>query len=114
MKYIPLDMNENGNICVSYRVIAQIVFNSLMETPGIAEKEVSVLSKLINKDTGKTKVYLNEVVEVDVKVKIFYGNNILVVAKNVQEKAYYNIKNLLGLKNFHVNVFVDNLVFDKE
>lgn len=114
MKYIPVDMNENGNISISYKVVAQIVYNSLMETPGIAEKEVSVLSKLMNKDTGKTKVYLNEAIEIDVKVKIFYGNNILVVAKNVQEKAYYNVKNLLGLENIHVNVFVENLIFAKE
>lgn len=115
MKFVTIQENTNGKINVSYKVIGQIAYNSLLNTPGIVDKEIKILSKIFNNDTKNTKIKIdNDILEIIVNIKVIYGINVLTVAKNVQEIIHYNVNALLNINNFKVNVLVDSLVIDKK
>lgn len=115
-KAILLFESDMGSLLVSHDVIRFIIMQVVLDTPGVAEKEVNFITKFMNKKTGSSVIqnYDNRELVVEVFIKVYYGVNILTVCREVQKLISHKLCEMLDLKKVMVNVVVDALVFNKE
>lgn len=108
-----IDINENnGFVSINKDVIAQIAYQSVMESygfVGFGYKERGILQILKGENLTKgVNIEENEngSINAEVYVIVQYGVNIETVAGNLIEKIKYNIENMTSLK---VNDIVVNV-----
>lgn len=113
-KSILISETEHGAIQVSYSVIQTIIKQVTLDTPGVAEREFNFVTRLLSKKTGTSVIqdYINDVLEVEVSIKVYYGTNIPAVCKEVQELIAFQLSQLLDLEKVVVNIRVDGLIID--
>ncbi len=113
-KSILISEMEHGAIQVSYSVIQTIIKQVTLDTPGVAEREFNFVTRLLSKKTGTSVIqdYINDVLEVEVSIKVYYGTNIPAVCKEVQELIAFQLSQLLDLEKVVVNIRVDGLIID--
>lgn len=112
---ILLSESDTGSIRVSYDVIKFIIMQVVLDTPGVAEKEVNFITKFLNKKTGSAVIqdYDNQELIVEVSIKVYYGINIPAVCREVQKLISHKLCEMLDLKKVVVNVAVDSLILEK-
>ena len=113
--YISRKMDK-GTINISEDVVASLVRSSVTETDGVAE--LASLSAYDNTDSGSkksirgVKVSFNEEkILADAVITVRYGNNILDIARKVQENALAAIQSSTGFEDASVNVHVAGVAF---
>jgi len=115
-KSILIFESEKGTARVSHDVIKYIIMQVALDTPGVAEKEVNFITKFLNKKTGSTVIqdYENQILELEVSIKVYYGTKIPTVCREVQKLISYHLCEMLDLKKVIVNIKVDGLIFNNE
>lgn len=104
--------NINGSqVNISYDTINAIIENVAKNVPGIAEKEVNLFSKIIGNSSSKVQGYKDNVLEVNVIIKTYYGVTISAVARNFQSAIKEEMKIFLDIDHVIVNVYVTGVVF---
>lgn len=113
-KSILISETEHGTIQVSYSVIQTIIKQVTLDTPGVAEREFNFVTRLLSKKTGTSVIqdYINDVLEVEVSIKVYYGTNIPAICKEVQKLIAFQLSQLLDLEKVVVNIRVDGLIID--
>ena len=113
-KSILISETEHGAIQVSYSVIQTIIKQVTLDTPGVAEREFNLVTRLLSKKTGTSVIqdYINDVLEVEVSIKVYYGTNIPAICKEVQKLIAFQLSQLLDLEKVVVNIRVDGLIID--
>lgn len=113
-KSILISETDHGAIQVSYSVIQTIIKQVTLDTPGVAEREFNFVTRLLSKKTGTSVIqdYINDVLEVEVSIKVHYGTNIPAVCKEVQKLIAFQLSQLLDLEKVVVNIRVDGLIID--
>lgn len=107
---------ESGCIYVSHDVIQSIIYQVALDTPGVAEKDVNFITKLLSRKTGKAAIqdYAYKVLELQVVIKVYYGVNIPSVCHEVQKLIAFKLKEMLGIEKAVVNIRVDGIIVQKE
>ena len=104
-----------GNIYISHRAIATVVYQAVVETYGIvglAPKNIvkGVAHAIVNDPTmGVDVVYDGDTVEINIYVIVEYGTRIKTVANSVANVARYKVENIFCLPVNRVNVHVRGL-----
>lgn len=110
---------ENGSINISEEVITDIVRAAVAEAEGVAGLSNSIsgeLAELIDKRSltkGVRVQFADGQIVVDAVITVRFGNSIMTVAKNVQDKVLSVIQATTGFENARINVHVSGIVFDK-
>ncbi len=109
--------NPFGNIYVSHRAIASIVYLVVQETYGVvgltAKNLAEGLANVIVKDPtlGVDVAYNNDLIEINVYIIIEYGTRITSVANSVAHNIRFRVEQAMGVPADHVliNVHVRGL-----
>ncbi len=117
MKQYITQVRENGNVMISEDVIAAVVARSISEVEGVVSLDVkpgSDIAELIGKKNwGKgVKIVITENNElvVDCNVTVGYGQNVVDVAKLVQDAIMNAIEDLMIIPVKSVNVNVSGII----
>ena len=112
-------VRENGSIMISEDVIATIVARAVSDVEGVVNLSVKPgadIAELIGKKNwGKgVKVVITDEDElyIDCNVNVGYGQNVVTIAKQVQDAIYDAIENMTGITVKEVSVHI--LGIDKE
>ena len=110
-------VRENGSIMISEDVVATIVAHAINDVEGVVSLSVkpgSDIAELIGKKNwGKgVKVVITDDDElyIDCNVNIGYGQNVVTIAKQVQDAITNAIENMTGIAIKSVNVNVCGIV----
>ena len=110
---------ENGSINISEEVIMTIVRTAAAEVKGVsslattAGAEFAELIGLKSIPKGVTSRFEDNRIITDVIINVSYGNNVVNVAKAVQEAVRSVIQSTTGLEGAEVNVHVSGISFDR-
>jgi len=109
---------DAGNIFISEDVIIDTVIASIKDVPGVAGLANTVGAELAELVGLKTiskgvKVSIDDKIRVDAIITVYYGFNILTVAKEVQDNVVNVLESATGLDGFEVNIHVSGISFDK-
>jgi uncharacterized alkaline shock family protein YloU len=109
---------QNGTVDIDNEVISTVVGASTTEifgVVGMTSKSVAKdnMKRILRQDNFSKGVVVttteDDHIVVDVYVVVSYGVKISEVAKNVQERVKFNLKNQLGIDAQAVNVYVQNV-----
>lgn len=110
-------VRENGSIMISEDVIATIVARAVSDVEGVVNLSVKPgadIAELIGKKNwGKgVKVVITDEDElsIDCNVNVGYGQNVVTIAKQVQDAIYDAIENMTGVEIKSINVNVCGIV----
>ncbi|MCP1111221.1 Asp23/Gls24 family envelope stress response protein [Ohessyouella blattaphilus] len=109
-----------GSVKIADEVVAVIAGIAAMEVDGVASMvgnaTKDIMQKLGRKSLSKgVKIEIQDnVVKVHLALNIKYGNNIMEITKNVQEKVKTAIENMTGLSVADVNVRVAGVNVSEE
>ena len=110
---------EKGSIHISEDVIVSLVKSTVTEIEGVAGLSNAAgaeLAELIGIKTvskGVKVSFEDETIIIDVIINVSYGNNVMQVAKNVQDKLLSVILDTTGFEKAEVNVHVSGITFDR-
>ena len=110
---------EKGSINISEEVITDVVKSAVGEVDGVAGLSYTAgaeLAELIGLKTIPKGVSVRldqNTIVADVIINVAYGNNIVNVAKAVQESARNVIQATTGFDGAIVNVHVSGITFDR-
>lgn len=110
---------KNGSINISDEVVSSIVRAAVSELEGVAGLSNTSGAELVEligiKSLSKgIKIRFNEgKVTVDAIINVSYGQNIVEVAKTVQEKILNVVQTATGIDDVVVNVHVSGVAFEK-
>lgn len=111
--------DEKGSINISEDVISSVAKAAISEMEGVAGLSFTAGAELAEMIGLKTlskgiKVQFSEgTMTVDVIITVKYGNNILDVAKAVQEKIFSVVQATTGIEDPTVNVHVSGISLEK-
>lgn len=117
-KYITVPQ-ESGSVNISEDVIVSLVQNAVMEVDGVAGFAFTAgneLAELIGLKTvakGIKVQFEDSRIIIDIIITVKYGQNIVQVAQNVQDKVSSMIASTTGIDGNEVNVHVSGIAFDK-
>lgn len=110
-------VRENGSIMISEDVITTIVARAVSDVEGVVNLSVKPgadIAELIGKKNwGKgVKVVITDEDElyIDCNVNVGYGQNVVTIAKQVQDAIYDAIENMTGVEIKSINVNVCGIV----
>ena len=109
------EANKLGNIYISHRAIANVVYQAVVETYGIvglAPKNIvkGVANAIVHDPTMGVDIgYDGDVVDINLYVIVEYGTRIKSVANSVANVARYKVENVFGIKVNQINVHVRGL-----
>ena len=107
---------ENGSINISEEVILTIVRAAVTEVEGVASlsttagTELAELIGLKSIPKGVTTRFDNNKIITDVIINVSYGNNVVNVAKAVQDAVTAALESMTGVKVNSVNINVCGIV----
>ena len=110
---------ENGSINISEDVIASMVRSAILEVEGVAGlantagAEIAELIGIRTLTKGVKVQFVEDRIVVDAIITVAYGNNVVKVAKNVQEKVLTAVQVTTGMEKAEVNVHVTGIAFEK-
>lgn len=109
----------NGSINISEDVISTMVRAAVLDVEGVAGlsntagAEIAELIGIKTLSKGVKVQFLNDKVVVDAIITVAYGNNVVNVARNVQEKVVNTVSAATGFEKAEVNVHVSGIAFEK-
>lgn len=111
-------ITQYGTIRLDEDVLAGIAACTVQETEGVAEM-VGGMTDGITEMLGKKSVSKgikidagNNKLTIDVTILIYYGNQIPVLARRIQQRVFDGIYEMMGLEVDRINVYVQGLVFE--
>ncbi len=110
---------ENGSINISEDVISGVVRAAVTEVEGVSGLSTTAgaeLAEMIGLKTlpkGVKVCFEDNKIVVDAIITVSYGNNIVNVAKAVQDSVKNVIQATTGFEKSEVNVHVSGISFDK-
>ena len=117
-KYITVPQ-ESGSVNISEDVVVSLVQNAVTEVDGVAGfaftagNELAELIGLKTLSKGIKVQFDENRIIVDIIITVKYGQNIVQVAQNVQDRVGAVIASTTGIENNEVNVHVSGISFDK-
>ena len=117
-KYITVPQ-ESGSVNISEDVVVSLVQNAVTEVDGVAGfaftagNELAELIGLKTLSKGIKVQFEENRIIVDIIITVKYGQNIVQVAQNVQDRVGAVIASTTGIENNEVNVHVSGISFDK-
>ena len=117
-KYISMPQ-ESGSVNISEDVIVSLVQNTVTEVDGVAGFAYTAgneLAELIGLKTvakGIKVQFVDGRIVVDIIITVKYGQNIVEVAQNVQDRVSAVIVSTTGIEDYEVNVHVSGISFEK-
>ncbi len=115
-QYITQELDK-GNVFISENVISTIVFQSVKDVEGVmglsAKPGAEIIEKLSRKNWGKgIKVTFSEdnTISISCNVVVSYGQNVVTVAKAVQNAISAAIDSISGIQVTSVNVNISEIV----
>ncbi|NLY62503.1 MAG: Asp23/Gls24 family envelope stress response protein [Erysipelothrix sp.] len=96
----------NGKVSIEKSVIGDIAKYSVEES-----KYVSFSHKLIQQNKGISVTYEDEVLTINLEVEVKFGNHVVGVIENLQQKIYQAITTSTGIEDVCVNVWVIGFTF---
>ena len=109
----------NGSINISEDVISSMVRSAVSEVEGVAGlsntagAEIAELIGIRTLTKGVKVQFAEDKIVVDIIITVAYGNNVVKVARAVQEKVLTAVQATTGLENVEVNVHVTGIAFEK-
>ncbi|MCL2676317.1 MAG: Asp23/Gls24 family envelope stress response protein [Streptococcaceae bacterium] len=108
---------QHGNVDISSDVIATVVGASTTEIFGVVGMTSQNAVKdnfrnILGQDNFSKGVIVSthdDEIIIDLFVVISYGVKISEVARNIQERVHFNLKNQLGISQAKINVNVQNV-----
>lgn len=107
--------NPPGNVFVSYRAIASVVYQSALQSYGVvglaAKNLAEGLANVLVKDPtmGVDVHFDGKSIQIDLYVIVEYGTRIKTVATTVSENVRYQVEKTFGLPVTQMNVHVRGL-----
>lgn len=107
--------NPLGNVFVSYRAIATVVYQSALQSYGVvglaAKNLAEGLAQVLVKDPtlGVDVHFDGKTIQIDLYVIVEYGTRIKTVATTVSENVRYQVEKTFGLPVSQMNVHVRGL-----
>lgn len=107
--------NPLGNVFVSYRAIATVVYQSALQSYGVvglaAKNLAEGLAQVLVKDPtlGVDVRFDGKAIQIDLYVIVEYGTRIKTVATTVSENVRYQVEKTFGLPVTEMNVHVRGL-----
>lgn len=101
-------MNNNGKIIISETVVKQIIVQTLKDISGvigIAKQNKGNFFKKNFQDSLEVEMTDSECV-IDMQISVIYGENIINISNQIQEKVKLNIENLTEIKVKEINVAI--------
>lgn len=117
-KYITI-VQDSGTLNISEDVIVGLVQNAVNEVDGVsgfantAGNELAELIGLKSLQKGIKVQFCENSITVDLILTVKYGENILDIAKKVQDTVSALIVSTTGIENAEINVHVAGISFDK-
>ena len=109
----------NGSINISEDVISTMVRAAVLDVEGVAGlsntagAEIAELIGIKTLSKGVKVQFLNDKVVVDAIITVAYGNNVVNVARSVQEKVVNTVSAATGFEKAEANVHVSGIAFEK-
>ena len=110
-------IQESGNVLISEDVIASIVANAVNDVEGVVGLSVKpgadIADKIGKKSWGKgLKIMIaqDNSLSIDCNVTVGYGQNVVAVAKAVQDAVVSAIESTAGVKVNAINVNVCGII----
>ncbi|MCW2527446.1 MAG: hypothetical protein JWM76_2306 [Pseudonocardiales bacterium] len=117
-----LQLNDGGSLRVAARVVATIARHSALTVPGVrvalGRSTQSKIAAVVEKATlGHRHPHaavgvLGRTAVVDLAVAVTYGDNVHIVARQVQQRVIADLQRAIGLRDVAVNVTVDDVIID--
>lgn len=110
---------ENGSINISEEVISSIVRTAVSEVEGVAGLSTTAgaeFAELLGIKTlpkGVKIRFEDSKIITDTIITVQYGNNVVNVARNVQQAVKNVIESVTGFEDAEVNVHVSGISFDR-
>ncbi|MDE6518962.1 MAG: Asp23/Gls24 family envelope stress response protein [Ruminococcus sp.] len=103
----------SGNIKISEDVIMTVAKLAATDVKGVAGLcgEINKMSKLRNNGAVIIST-IDDVVAIDVKIKVKSGVNVTSVAQEVQTAVKDNVQSMTGVAVARVNVIIGGIVFN--
>lgn len=107
--------NPLGNVYISHRAIATIVYQSALETYGVvglaAKNLAADLAQVIVRDPtmGVEVLYNGQAVNINLFIIVEYGTRIKSVAGSVANNVRFKVEKNIGIRVENVNVHVRGL-----
>lgn len=111
-------VTQFGTIRLDEEVLAGIAACTVQSTEGVADM-VGGMTDGITEMLGKKSVSKgikidagNNQLVIDVNILIYYGNQIPVLARQIQQRVFDDVRNMMDLEVDRINVYVQGLVFE--
>jgi uncharacterized alkaline shock family protein YloU len=107
--------NPIGNVYVSYRAIASVVYQSALQSYGVVGLAAKNLAEglanvLVKEPTLGVDVHFDgKSIQIDLYIIVEYGTRIKTVATTVAENVRYQVEKTFGLPVSQMNVHVRGL-----
>ena len=110
-------VQENGSVLISEDVIASIVANAVNDVEGVVGLSVKPgadIADMIGKKSWakglKITIAQDNSLSIDCNVNVGYGQNVVTVAKSVQDAVVAAIESTAGVKVSAINVNVCGII----
>ncbi len=110
-------IQDNGNVLISEDVIASIVANAVSDVEGVVGLNVKPgadIADMIGKKSWakglKITISQDNSLNIDCNVNVGYGQNVVTVAKSVQDAVVAAIESTAGVKVNAINVNVCGII----
>lgn len=109
-------MQENGRVLISEDVVAAIALQAMNEVEGFAglsSKPGADIAEMLGKNWGKgLKITIadNNELSIECNVIIFYGCNVVEVAKQLQDNVISAMESVAGVEVVEINVNVCGII----
>lgn len=111
MKQYLVAENTIGRVTVSESTIQEMILEELIQVVGVHAKEPSLFGKLMEPFSKRVKfVQTNEHLTVTVPIKVFYGTNVMAVAKAVQDRIQFALASMLGVDHLTIHIYIEGLI----
>lgn len=108
---------ENGSLNIAEDVIVSIVRTAVTDVDGVAEltsasgADIAEFIGLKGSNKGIRIDFSGDTLKINVIISVSYGNNIVSVAKAVQNAVIDAVRNTAGVDDVAVNVHVAGIAF---
>ena len=112
-------VEDGGSINISDDVIATMVKTAVKEVESVsslASTAGPAVAELLGKKSAAKGIkvqFEEEAIAIDVAILVKYGNNVINVAKAVQENVTNAVQSMTGLEQVTVNVHVSGVAFEQ-
>jgi uncharacterized alkaline shock family protein YloU len=117
-KYISIP-HDSGSVNISEDVIIRLVQNAVSESDGVAGfaytagNELAELIGLKTVQKGIKVQFVDSSIVVDAIINVKYGENIVKVAQDVQNRVRALIVSTTGIEDAQINIHVSGISFEK-